>query len=81
VRGLGPGTHEDVEGLDRAAAHVVSLLEEERAAAGECRSRHAKSCVFRAFSFSWHAKSCVPVLLAFLEFGHGPLIGRPCLDE
>jgi hypothetical protein len=35
VLGLGPGTREDAKGLDRAAAHVISLLAKEKAKAGD----------------------------------------------
>ncbi|GAQ84075.1 lysophospholipase II [Klebsormidium nitens] len=34
VLGLGPSTKEDVPGLDRAAAHVISILAKEKAKAG-----------------------------------------------
>jgi hypothetical protein len=47
VLGLGPGTREDAKGLDRAAAHVISLLAKEKAKAGEGRLRSQKLiCVF-----------------------------------
>lgn len=35
VLGLGPSTKEDVPGLDRAAAHVISIMAKEKAKAGK----------------------------------------------
>jgi lysophospholipase-2 len=73
VLGLGPGTREDAKGLDRAAAHVISLLAKEKAKAGPDSSvRYAVGGFSQGGSLALHTATS----LTFQKY----LDGKPAPD-